>query len=93
MSYQFNAAYVINAPFCERFDREHCDQFSQIGVDQIARPLEIITRFAMVHNILVKHQPPIFSSQYFLDCDIYRKVTSTYLFVHFSKDYRNFFLV
>jgi len=24
----FDGAYEMNAPFCERFDREHCDQFN-----------------------------------------------------------------
>jgi hypothetical protein len=62
-------------------------------VDQIVHPLAITIGFPMVHNILVKHWPPIFSSQIFLDGDIYRKMTSTYPFVHFLKDYQNFLLV
>jgi hypothetical protein len=50
---------------------EHWDQFNQTGVDQIARSLAIIIRSAMVHNILVKRQPLIFSSQKISDCDVY----------------------
>jgi hypothetical protein len=54
MTYWFDGAYEINAPFCERFNREHCGQFNQTGVDQIAFLLAIITSSVMVHNILVK---------------------------------------
>jgi hypothetical protein len=71
MTYRFDGAYEVNAPFCEKLSREHCDQFSQTGVDQITHPLAIITRFVMVHNILLKHWPPIFSNQIFSDGDIY----------------------
>jgi hypothetical protein len=62
---RFDGAYEVNAWFCERFDREHCDQFNWTSVDQIAHLLAIIIGSAMVHNILVKCWPPIFSNQNF----------------------------
>jgi len=80
-TYWFDGAYEINSPFCERFGREHYDQFNQTIVDQITCPLVI------VHNILVKSRPLIFNNHIFLDCDVYWKMTSTYPFMHFFQDY------
>jgi hypothetical protein len=86
MTCWFDGAYEINAPFCERFNKKHCGQLNQTSVDQIVYLLAIITRSAMVHNILVKHRPPIFNNQFFSNCDIYQKMTSTYPFVYFLED-------
>jgi hypothetical protein len=55
MTFLFNVAYEINTPFCERLNREHCDQFSQTNVDQIGHPLAIVIGSTMVHNILMKN--------------------------------------
>ncbi len=89
----FNGAYEIHTPFCERLGREHRDQFSQTGVDQIACPLAIVIGIAMVHNILAKCWPLAFSNQFFSNCDVYQKMASTYPFMHFLEDYQNFLLV